>query len=421
MNERRTFLALIVVIVLGLGALSGLTWANHRFASQSPGGNDFLPRWMGTRIYLEKGWDPYSREASREIQRTVYGRAARQGEDQVLFVYPFYSFLVFAPFAMIEDYVWARAAWMTMLEIALVLLTIQGISLSRWKPPRYLLVLVLVFGLLWYHGLRPVINGNASVLVALFLALAFVCIRAEQDALAGFLLALATIKPQMVVLLIPLVLLWAFSNRRWMLITVTLGTIGFLVAGSSLLLPGWLLENIQQVMAYPGYTQPGTPGAIFTLVLPGFGRTMGWILTAVMAGFLVAEWLSAWGKDFRWFLWTAFLTLAITNLIGVPTATENFIALYPGLILVFTTWDERWGRAGRWLVWMSLLLLSAGLWYLFLRTLTPGMEHPIQHPVMFFPFPIFMLIGLYWVRWWYTHPPTVYLDQLRRMEGFRLK
>ena len=139
-----------------------------------------------------------------------------------------------------------------------------------------------------------------------------------------------------------------------------------------------------------------------------------------MAGFIIVEWFSAWGKDFRWFLWTAYLTLVITNLIGVRTATENYIALLPGLILVFTTWDERWGRAGRWFIWTSLALLSFGLWALFLTTLTPGELHAIQHPVMFFPFPLFMMIGLYWVRWWSTRPPRIYLDQLRQMQGDRL-
>jgi hypothetical protein len=421
MENRSTTLSLTALVLLIALLLAGLTWANYRYASQNPGGNDFLPRWAGTRLYFENGWSPYSREASRSIQRMVYGRAAREGEDQVLFVYPFYSFILFAPFALVENYDLARALWMTTLEISLVLLTFLGLSLSQWKPRRYLLVLLLIFALLWYHGLRPVINGNASILVGLFIALAFVCIRAEQDALAGVLLGLATIKPQMVVLLIPFVLLWAVSQRRWALFVTTIATVGFLVAATSLLLPGWLIDNLTQILTYPEYTQPGSPGGIFALVMPGFGRQLGWVLTAVMAGFLLIEWFSAWGKDFRWLLWTAYLTLVITNLIGVRTATENYIALLPGLILVFTTWDERWGRPGRWFIWISMALLFFGLWALFLKTLTPGVAHAIQHPIMFFPFPLFMIIGLYWVRWWFTRPPRVYLDQLRQMQGIRLE
>jgi hypothetical protein len=415
LNYSRTTLAIIAIAILAVLILGGLTYANYRFAEQNPGGNDFIPRWLGTRLFLENGQSPYSPEVTRAIQRMIYGRAAQAGEDQVLFVYPFYSFLIFTPFAMVEDYVLARALWMTVLEVALGLLAVLGISLSRWKIPPFLLALLLIFSLLWYHGLRPVINGNASVLVALFLALAFLCIRAEYDALAGFLLALSTIKPQMVVLLIPFVLLWAASHRRWALVTSTLASIAFLAAGASLFISNWLLQNIQQVLAYPDYTLPGSPGAIFTLVLPGAGRQMGWALTIIMTGLILVEWFSALWKDFRWFLWAACLTLVATNLIGVRTATENYIAIFPGLVLVFATWDERWGRAGRWLVLTSMALLFFGLWALFLRTVVPA-DQPLQHPVMFFPFPLFMLAGLYWVRWWATHPPRVYLD---RLKGFQ--
>jgi hypothetical protein len=197
----------------------------------------------------------------------------------------------------------------------------------------------------------------------------------------------------------------------------TIASVGFLVAASSLLLPGWLIENLTQILTYPEYTQPGSPGAIFAVVIPGFGRQLGWVLTVIMAGFLVVEWISAWGKDFRWFLWAAYLTLVITNLIGVRTATENFIALLPGLILVFTTWDERWTAVGgsfgsAWRCCSS----ACGRCFNYLDSRTAACDPASNHVLSF---PLFMMIGLYWVRWWST-PSRVYLDQLRHVQGLRL-
>ncbi len=416
MSNRRTTLTLIGLVLLGVAVLAGLGRTNYRYAVQNPGGNDFLPRYVGTRLFLKQGLSPYSNKTTREIQKQTYGRGARVGEDQNLFVYPFYSIVVFAPFATVEDYNLARAMWMTILEISLGLLTVLGISLSQWKVPVYLFAILLLFSILWYHGLRPVINGNASVVCALFIALAFICIRAEQDFFAGLLLALASIKPQIVVLLIPFVLLWAVSQRRWALFWSILASLGFLVAVTSLLLPNWIVQNVQQMLSYPEYTLPGSPGAIFASFFPGIGRQLGWVLTILMVALLVVEWWAALGKEFRWFLWAAYFTLAVTNLIGVRTATENYIVLLPGLILVFSVWDERWGILGKWLVWISLLLLSFGLWGLFLKTIIPS-DQPLQHPIMFFPLPIFMVIGLYWVRWWATRPPRVYLDQLKRYQA----
>lgn len=275
---------------------------------------------------------------------------------------------------------------------------------------------VFLFSALWYHSIRPIINGNASVVIALLITLAFLTIRVEQDALAGFFLAFATIKPQMVVLLIPFVLLWAFSHRRWTLINSIIANLVILVVIGYLLEPTWIIENLRQIVAYPEYTLPGSPGAIWAHWLPGVGSQMGWVLTVFMAGMLLWEWRAAWGQDFQWFLWTACLTLTATNLVGVRTATANYIALLPAVLLVFSVWDARWGRLGRWLVILSSLLLFAGLWWLFLATVQVG-DQPIQNPIMFFPLPFFLLVGLYWVRYWALHSSTPLLDQMRRRQG----
>jgi len=52
------------------------------------------------------------------------------------------------------------------------------------------------------------------------------------------------------------------------------------------------------------------------------------------------------------------------------------------------------------------------LWILFLKTIQPGPQ-PQQSPVMFFPLPLFVFIGLYWVRWWIFTPTRQFLDKSR--------
>ncbi len=337
-----------------IAVCAGLFFINLRFAAQNPGGNDFLSRWVGTRVFFTRGTSPYSDQATSAIQEMAYGRPARSNEDQMLFVYPLYTILVMAPFALIGDYVTARALWMTVLEIVLIVLALFGVSLTRWRVPRLLLIALLLFAALWYHGLRPVINGNPAVMVSLFVWMAILAIRAEQDALAGFLLAISTIKPQMVVLLILFTLLWAISHHRWRIVWSFWGSLGLIIAGMILLIPDWVLQNIRQVLAYPQYTLPGTPGAILAGWLPGIGNQLGWLLTVICSVVLVIEWRAAWRQDFSWYLWTAGLTMTLSNLIGIRTATENYILLFPVLIIVLAVWDERWGKFGRALVIASL-------------------------------------------------------------------
>jgi len=400
------------LLLFALVALGGLIWANIQYAQQNPGGNDFIPRWLGTRLYIMEGQSPYSEDTTQAIQQYIYDRPARAGEDQSLFVYPFYSFVVFIPFAVFEDYAVARGVLMAVMEVALLAIVGLGINLARWKISPWMLGLMLLFAALWYHSLHPLINANPAVLAALFIMVALWAIREQHDILAGFMLVLATMKPNMVVLVIPFILYWTLTQRRFMPLTAFFGILTLVIAASLLLLPSWPLDFIRQIIAYPDYTLPGSPGAIFKAWLPGIGSQLGWVLTAVLGVLLVIEWTQAAGKDFRWFYWTACLTLVITNLIGIRTSVANYIALLPAVLLVFAIWIERWRLLGRFLTAISILGLSVGLWWLSLSTLQIGVQ-PVQHPVMFFPLPIFLLIGLYWVRFWATSATRPLLDEIR--------
>jgi len=412
LKTRINYLVSIALVVLVVLVLVGLTWINHRYSVQNPGGSDFLPRWVGVRQFLMKAQSPYSDATTQEIQQRFYGRPARSNEDQVLFVYPFYSLFIIGPYALINDYNMARAVWMTTLEVSIILIAFAAISLSRWKPAPLMLIVLLIFAALWYYGIRALINANASILVGLLIMGAFLAIRAGQDSWAGLLLALATIKPQVVILLILFVLVWSISEGRWLLFWSILGNLALMIAITSLLIPDWTWQNFRQVMAYPGYTLPGTPGAIFIQWLPGVGKQLGWALTIFLTTTLLWEWRVARKKDFHWFLWTACLTLVVTTMIGIRTATENYVILFPALVLVFAAWDQEWGVFGRGLIGFSIVLLFFGVWWLFLATLQRG-EQPVQSSIMFFPLPIFLLIGLYWIRWWVLRPERPLLDQWR--------
>jgi hypothetical protein len=321
--------------------------------------------------------------------------------------------LIFAPFAFIENYDLARAVWMTILEASLIAITIISLRITNFRPDRIFLTALFLFTLLWYHAVRPVINGNTSILVALFIVIALFLIKAERDRTAGLFLALATIKPQMVVLLIFFVVLWGLSTKRRRLLTSTGLFLGVLIGGSFVLQQDWVIRNLQQITRYPEYTEPGSPGAIFALWWPSVGDRLGWGLSAVLGILIIFEWFSASGKPFKWFLWTAMLTLIITNLIGMRTATANYIALFPALTLVFSSWQERSGRLGQWLNLGTLVGLFLGLWTLFLSTVRLGAgNQPVQNSIMFFPLPVFLLIAFYWMRWWVIRGRTFRIEAM---------
>ncbi|MPM52755.1 hypothetical protein SDC9_99517 [bioreactor metagenome] len=393
-------------------AFSLLTLANYQFASTNPGGNDFLVHWMGTRNFVTEGTSPYSDETALNIQTLIYGRAAQEGEHEMRVAYPLYSIFLFLPFALIKDYVLARALWMSVLEISLVLITILSLRLTFWKVRPLWLAGFLLFVILSYHGARPLINGNAIIVITLFVLLALMCIRNGKDEAAGILLALSTIKPQNVILLVAFVLLWAIFNKRTKIIAYFLGSMFLLVGFATVLIPDWFVQDFREILRYPSYNPPLSLGAAVAAKFGGVGQRLSYVITGVLTTLLLFEWWLGRFADTKRFLWLAFLTIAISQWIGISTDPGNFILLYPGMFFCFAMIDARWKGKSKLFIGILLGVLLVGLWMLFLVTAHHSYTL-IQSSYMFLPMPFVCLLLLYWVRWW-----SVKSNRINSFESF---
>jgi hypothetical protein len=400
-----------IFILLVPVAIISLTYTNYQFVQNSPGGNDFLARWMGARFWIKEGISPYDPRVSLESQTVIYGRPAipEDGEDIAHFAYPLPSMIFFAPFGVLP-YQTARAIWMTLLEIGLLLLTFLGFQIAKWNPRRVLLIGLLVFSLTWYHGMRAFILGQFAIIEAVLIAGALLAIQRDNDWLAGLMMALAISKPQMVFLLYPFTILWSISNRRWQLLGSLFGFVLLILGGFLLLMPDWPLQWIGQVLEYPAYSPAKPFVTIIADLFPNFASWLNLGLSALFVVYMLWEWYRAFGKGERWFQWTCALTLVITSMVVVRTATTNYLAMVPGLIMVFSIWANRWNRKGEVLIFSVLIFLFLGLWALFIQTVDGNLEHPI----MYLPLPALVLIGLWWVRWWFIRPLRLPLEGLSR-------
>ena len=161
--------------------------------------------------------------------------------------------------------------------------------------------------------------------------------------LAGILLALAMIKPQLTVLLAAWLMLWAFSRLylRWKFAAAFVLTLAALMGAGELLLPGWIHEFYVAVLAYRKYAV--SLSLLGELTTP----TLGLLLTvAALSITAIICWNARNVRALdREFCRTTSLVLAVTVVVIPTIAPYNQPLLVPGALLVGVSWmGEHWSE-----------------------------------------------------------------------------
>jgi Glycosyltransferase family 87 len=308
--------------------------------------SDLYPRWYGSRELLLHGRDPYASDITLEIQQWQHGRPARTGEDEDRFAYPVYvAFVLYPTVAYGFSAVSKAMFWLLLLCAAGSV--IAYLRFVGWRPSRKIQVIVLLYSLSCFAVAFGARLGQLGLLVGLLLGACLLFAAANRLVFAGVLLALATIKPQLTVLIVPWMLTWAFSDwrhRRRFLGSFSI-TMVLLVAGSEILVRGWIRQFIASAFAYGSYTD-GRSILELLLTRPG-----GIVVSIMLIGALAALcWkLRRAPADSPEFAYCSALVLA-TTLVVIPTmAPHGQVLLFPAIFLLIHQRQAIWegGRLSR--------------------------------------------------------------------------
>ena len=352
------------------------TYTAQALAKGRPIGNnsDLYPRWLGAREVLLRGRDPYSPDVTREIQIGFYGRALnpQKSSDPAVpesFVYPLYVVFLLAPsitlpFVIVQEIFRWLLLFCLACSVPLWMCAIGFRAGSMFTVAGMVLTLSSFAAIFEYH------QQNLAVLVIFMLATAAAVTVRGRLLLGGFLLAWATIKPELSGLTILWFLLWAASRwaERKTLIWGFVGTMATLLIAAEMVSPHWTGRFFAALREYPNY---GTDPSVLQMFLPSFlAKTASAVLVCVL---FVLYWLwrktMAGSEYFGWALaWAGSVTLAV-----IPKqAPYNQPVLIPALLVLVAQFEtiRNAGRIPRALAkaifacliwwWVGALVLSVG-------------------------------------------------------------
>ena len=319
-------------------------------AHSRPRGNlsDLYPRWLGARELLLHHRDPYGSDVTREIQAGYYGRPldparSEDPKDQQGFAYPVYVVFLLAP-SVTLPFVAVEAGFRWLLLIMTIASVPLWLRAFRWRASATTTAILIVLTIGSFPAVQGIKLQQLSLVVSGLIALCAVLLTAGHLLLAGIVLALATIKPQLVWPLAAWLILWTTSDwrRRQRFLWGFGVSMAALLGGAEYLLPGWLTKFRQAIAAYRQYTG-GAGSLLDVLVTPGWGRVIsGLILLALAAVCWRLRREPAGPAAFS--LATA-VVLAATVVIVPMVAPYNQLLLLPSVFLLIQHAGSNWNRS----------------------------------------------------------------------------
>lgn len=315
---------------------------------ESPRGNlsDLYPRWLGARELLLHHRDPYRSDITREIQAGYYGRPLdparpHDPKDQQAFAYPIYVVLILAPtitlpFAIVHRLFFWMLALMTVAAVPL------WMRFLRWRVSKSTLLIWILLTAGSFPAIQALKLQQLTLVVALLIAWSIDALSRGRFVLAGVLLAVATIKPQLVCLLILWVCIWAvgaWRERQRVVWSLALGVLVLITAGE-ILLPGWIGEFRGAMKDYYNYTGGGNL-VLDLLVAPFLGKICSVLLAAIA---VVLAWRNRLAdSQSRIFQWMVCVMLATTMLL-IRYSPYNLVLLLPAAMILVRDAKSLWQK-----------------------------------------------------------------------------
>jgi hypothetical protein len=369
--------------------------AAKRLAGPYAFGADIYPIWLTSREWRQERRDPYSPAITREIQIGLFGRPldahipTDPPTDYRTFAYPAYCALLFWPASELP-FATFRIVWTALLATLIAAAVLCWVQTLSCRVSWIWLAIIVLLTICSYPELEGLYAGQLGLLVGFLLSASLLAIVRNHLVLAGFLMAITTIKPQMTLLALMYLLFWSMSDwRQRGRFSMSFFAMMFLLIAASLAVwPHWIPSWLGVVRGYHRYS---TPPLISELLGPtlgphgGIALTLSALIPAVVLGW---RWRGAATGSYQ-FRMALSLLLAVTTIALLPgQSVFDHVILLPGIFMLASRWQSQYSSS----TFRTLLAIGAGvLLWPWLSSLALIVLRPLLRPEVFFSKAVFFL------------------------------
>lgn len=384
-----------ILIILGL---VGVTFLNLSLSERYGIEEGFVTRYAAAKNWMKTGVSPYSEETvDLAAQLVPDPNSLKANLDQGRLLDPAPYVLFYIPISFLP-YPVAKAIWMTIMELAIVLSAWVALKIVALKLSFFESALISLGVLFFYPNVKMILSASVLPLYLFFIIWAIWLAMNKQGRMAGILFFLAFPMVPISVFVAVFFMIWLGVRRDHSLAVIFFVGIGFLILIGLILFPNWIAEWFSAyVLLYPNFTWIDTPIMRIAELFPGAMRQLSVGLHIATVIYLFVEWYGLPSREQRGLQWKLSLTLVLLYFLNPLKVSGTQILLFIPLFAIYKYLNEKWPVGGRIITWLSFVGIAIVYWIkgTAQETFVSGEANLIILLLALVSF-----VGLQYFRWW---------------------
>jgi hypothetical protein len=355
-----------------------------------------------SKLLFLNGKSPYD----EEIQNYIKGIAGDEkwvvNDNKFEFDVPLFQLMFYLPFAIIPNYLWASAFFVTLNQICIFLTIHMLFHLMEWKPKIIERIGIYLLTAIVFFIQKNILSGNSSIIqLTLIIAVLFYEV-GKKPILAGIFLGLSFIDPVSMLLTIIMLFAILITKREYSVIFWSIITIGLLSIFSTIFDGNWIIGWMKNLFLTPSRFP-------FITYIDGIQDKYGMsvnklfiIVPIILTSWLVLEIIRTPKDTTGEKIWLLSISGLINYYVMVQPDLYAAVLFFSSLILLISVWWNKLKSIGKLVFYILLIGISAGIFLLQLFNIIATSTEGTAIILMAIAF--FFIVNLYWARLWIIRP-----------------
>ena len=355
-----------------------------------------------SKLLFLNGMSPYDEEIQNYIKSIARDEKWVVNDDKFEFDVPLFQLILYLPFAVIPNYFWASAFFITINQICIFLTMQMLFHLLEWKPKVVERICIYLLTAAVFFILKNLLSGNTSIIqLTLIIAVLFY----EKDkklVLSGILLGLSFIDPvsmlfSVIILFVVLITKREYSAIFWSIITIGLLAIFITIFDRNWIM-GWLKNLFLTPSRFPFITYIDGIQVKYGISV----NNLFVIIPLVLTSWLVLEIIRTPKDTNGEKIWLLSISGLLNYYVMIQTDLYAAVLFLPSLVLLISVWWKKFNNIGKLVFYLLLTGVSAGI--LLLQYFTIMATSTRVTAIILIAIAVFLIVNLYWARLWIMRP-----------------